>query len=144
MIDLGTTAILRGGMLRSLLRFATVGIANTALDFAVFTLLERYAGVAPGLANIVSYSCGVLFSFITNRRWTFADISGHNGALRQFALFVGVNAAGLSISTIIVVLGSNLLTPIGAKLLALPVTLAWNFTLSRLVVFAARSKVTSA
>ena len=83
------------------LKFGMVGIANTAIDLAIFSALTFAAGVAPPLANVVSYSSGVAASFWMNRRWTFRDRTVRKPSA-QLPLFVVGNLVGLALSTAIV------------------------------------------
>lgn len=77
-------------------RFCMVGIANTAVDFSVFFLLHSL-GVAYFIAQIISYSAGILNSYIFNRKWTFT-LSG-TIQLREFFRFITINGLSLMIST---------------------------------------------
>ena len=52
-------------------KFALVGVVNTVLDFALFMTLVYFAGLGPTSANIISYTCGILNSFVLNKHWTF-------------------------------------------------------------------------
>lgn len=53
-----------------MLRFATVGLANTAIDLAAFTVLLWFA-VPPLAANVGAWLVAVTFSFVANRLWSF-------------------------------------------------------------------------
>lgn len=53
----------------TLLRFAAVGVVNTLLDLGLFVLLEDDLGIV--LANFVSTSAGMTFSFVVNGLVTF-------------------------------------------------------------------------
>lgn len=77
------------------LRFCTVGLGNTAVDFTAFFLLTL-GGAAYLPAQVISYSAGVVNSFLLNRRWTFkvkrrADIF-------EAARFIIVNGISLLVS----------------------------------------------
>ena len=50
-------------------RFALVGVVNTALDLGLFLLLHDQLGIV--LANFVSTSAGMTFSFVVNGLFTF-------------------------------------------------------------------------
>lgn len=52
------------------LRFCTVGLGNTAVDFAAFFLITL-GGVPYLMAQALSYAAGVVNSYILNRTWTF-------------------------------------------------------------------------
>ncbi|MBN9218713.1 MAG: GtrA family protein [Mesorhizobium sp.] len=73
-----------------IIRFAIVGLANTAIDLAGFFLLLKLH-VPPLPANIVSWSIAVIFSFMANGFWSFE----RNHAIRlrdAFLRFVSLGA----------------------------------------------------
>lgn len=79
-----------------LLRFCTVGLGNTAVDFTVFFLLTL--GGAPFLlAQALSYGAGVVNSFIFNRKWTFRMTD--SASVAELARFLTVNGLSLLISS---------------------------------------------
>lgn len=116
----------------TLLRFAIVGAITTTVDFVFFTTLVA-ATLAPALANIFSYSCGILVSYVLNRSWTFRAKRSRVQAVK----FVVSTVTGLLISTGLVAALSTILPPIVAKILSVPVVFAWNYLTSRLWVFRA-------
>ena len=119
---------------KKLVKFGVVGVLNTAVDYAVFTL----AGLlSPNiyLAQSAGYCCGVLNSYCWNRRWTFRSEGRFLSA--ELVKFIIVNLA-----TYLASLGALWLLAdyLGinkylAKLLLIGVTLVINFALSRLWVF---------
>jgi putative flippase GtrA len=54
-------------------RFALVGIANTAVTFAVFNLCTALLHLPPAEANVIGWVAGFANSFVWNRSWTFGD-----------------------------------------------------------------------
>ena len=127
-------------LLTSLIRFSAVGLAAATLDLTLFAIFHGLFDVRPWLANTASYSFTTVFSFVLHRHWTFATRKPQAGVSHQFPRFAGVNTGGLVLSTLIVHYGSASLTPIGAKVVSLPVALAWNYTFSRLMVFVSRTR----
>jgi putative flippase GtrA len=73
---------------RTLIRFGTVGVANTAIDVALFWVLHAPLGIFA--ANFLSTSAGMTFSFLVNGRHTFgaSRLTG-----RQALLFLATNAS---------------------------------------------------
>jgi putative flippase GtrA len=112
------------------LRFAIVGAVTTTLDVVVFAGLTA-ATVAPPLANLLSYSCGILLSYVLNRSWTF----GVEGTRLQALKFVASTLTGLLVSTFLVALLITVVPAIWAKMLSVPVVFAWNYLAARLWVF---------
>lgn len=79
-----------------LLRFAAVGVTNTAVSglafWAAHTLLEPLSGAAAA-AQTLAYAVGILWSYTWNRTWTFGD----RGAVhRTLPAFVAVQLALLA------------------------------------------------
>ncbi|WP_195575767.1 GtrA family protein [Paenibacillus sp. 1001270B_150601_E10] len=86
--------------LRSFIRFGLVGVVNTGVDFAVFSLLTWWQ--TPWLiAQIVAYSCGVLNSFLMNRTWTFKQEGPWNKGLIRFIL---LNVCTLGVTSLCILL----------------------------------------
>ena len=56
-------------------KFGIVGVSNTLLFFAVYTLLLK-AGMWYLAASGIGFTVGAVNGFLLNRRWTFA---GHKG-----------------------------------------------------------------
>jgi putative flippase GtrA len=69
----------------SAVRFAIVGLANTAVGFGVIMALQFGLRVSPHLANAGGYAVGFVVSFTLNRRFTFADRGRLGPAAARFA-----------------------------------------------------------
>jgi len=124
------------------IRFGIVGIANTALDFALLFLL-----VALGLdkipANYVSTGISFIFSFFVNKSFTFKSKSGN--VKKQFALFIIITIIGLWVIQPLIITGvSALLVNTGwasaiilfvAKIIATIASLIWNYLFYSRLVF---------
>ena len=117
------------------LRFAAIGVVNTAIDFAVFAALTLILGTAPLLANLISYSCGVVTSFIGNRRITFrGDASPIRSPWLRFGAFYAANLAGLLLASALVLLLEPSLGAVLAKAVSIPLTLLFNFAFARRIL----------
>jgi putative flippase GtrA len=82
-------------------KFGTVGVANTLLTFAVFTVLVKGFGVWYVAASAIGFLVGTVNSFLLNRRWTFR---GHVGdALTPVRWFV-VQGCGLALNLALIYL----------------------------------------
>jgi putative flippase GtrA len=74
-------------------KFGLVGIINTLIDFAIYNVLFGLYGLDVRLANIVSTTCAMAFSFTANKQLVFARKSG--SILKQAITFYAVTAFGL-------------------------------------------------
>jgi putative flippase GtrA len=79
-------------MLLQFVKFGIVGVSNTLIFFAVYTLLLKVFGVWYVAASGIGFAVGAVNGFLWNRAWTF---KGHVGdALTPVRWFV-VQTAGL-------------------------------------------------
>ena len=118
------------------IKFSFVGVLNTVVDLGGYFILTRWLGMAnlEVAAKSISYSAGILNSFFWNRSWTFRSKTRFWITLLPF---VAVNLVGLAINTGVMQLGLKILgLPELISLgMATVSTLAWNFILSKFVVF---------
>jgi len=63
--------------MQQLFTYALVGILTNLTGYALYILLTHF-GCSPKLAMTALYSCGALFGFFANRRFTFRH-DGHIG-----------------------------------------------------------------
>src|SRR5580698_2621530 len=86
------TRILRMPLLLQFVKFGIVGVSNTLIAFAVYTLLLKVFGVWYVAASGIGFAIGAVNGFLWNRAWTF---KGHVGdALTPVRWFV-VQGCGL-------------------------------------------------
>jgi len=124
-----------------LARFGAVSVITTLIDFGIFNLLVIPNLLPPVPATTISYSCGIVASFVLNKRFTFRG--GRDNLAHEFGLFVGINVFGLALNNGAVALaehaagGSTLLLNL-AKLGAGALTWTLKFLTFKHWVFPAR------
>jgi putative flippase GtrA len=114
------------------IKFNLVGIVNTLVDFSVFTVLTFF-GMYYMAAQVISYSCGVVNSFVMNKYWTFGDKSTPHGY--EIFKFIAVNGVSLAVSLSILYPLKPVLGLISAKVIATLFSMMINFVGSKLWVF---------
>lgn len=82
-------------------KFGIVGISNTLITLAVYTLLLKVFGVWYVAASAVGFLVGAANGFIWNRRWTFRQHVGD--ALTPVRWFV-VQGCGLGLDLVLIYL----------------------------------------
>lgn len=107
------------------MRFALVGAAATAIQYALLVLLVRGFGMAPTPASALGFSSSAIVNYLLNYRFTFRSDRPHAPAAAKFGALAG---AGLLINTAIM----HALTSAGVEYLlaqafATAVVLCWNF-----------------
>lgn len=127
-------------------KFILVGFLNTGIDFGILNLLMWVLGIYSGawiiLLNIIAFSTATINSYFWNKFWTF-KARGNAGI--QFIQFIAVSIIGVLINTIIVFLISTYIAPVFgisqalwvnlAKVFATGISLFWNFTGYKFIVF---------
>ena len=82
-------------VLLQFVKFGIVGISNTIITFAVYTLLLKAFGVWYIAASAIGFIVGAINGFLLNRRWTFA---GHVGDSLTPVRWGVVQTCGLGIN----------------------------------------------
>ncbi len=125
-------------MKEQMLRFATVGVSNTAVDFCIYLILTRVWAFWEThylLANALAFTTAVAWSFYWNERWTFRPTvkRRHVHALRFFC--VSIVALLLTQGTLALGVRVFGLLDVIAKIGAVGISIFWSFTAHRLWTF---------
>jgi len=115
------------------LRYAVVGVSNTAISMAVYAgLLALEVGYVA--AVVVSYGAGLANGYTLNRRWTFVAGSFSIGSLSRYTT---VQATGLLLSVGLTALFVEHfgVPKLPALVLSWPPVIAVTFTATRLWAF---------
>ncbi len=127
--------------LKQFLKFNVVGILNTVIDLLVFGLFNSVFGFGDALSKTVSYSCGVLNSYLWNSRWTFKQ--EQKRTKKEFLLFVLVNLVSYGASLGILYACRawfGIENGTMRNLIATPVAVVINFIGNKLLVFRKEQK----
>ncbi len=102
------TRTARSALLVQFVKFGIVGVSNTLLTFAVYTILLKVFGVWYLAASAIGFIVGATNGFLLNRRWTFREhvgdaltpvrwavVQGGGLAMDEVLLFAFVGGAGL-------------------------------------------------
>jgi putative flippase GtrA len=85
-------------MLRQFLRYGVVGVAGTALQYAILILLVHSTPLPAVAASTAGAIAGALLNYAFNHRWAFASTRSHDHALPRFA---AVALAGIALNAIV-------------------------------------------
>src|SRR5271157_684570 len=87
--------VLNAPVVVQFVKFGIVGVSNTLLTFAVYTLLLKGFGVWYLAASAIGFVVGAVNGFLWNRRWTFR---GHVGDALTPVRWGIVQSAGLGLN----------------------------------------------
>ncbi len=116
-------------------RFALVGIANTAIDMALFAALFYWVGWGLLPAHIAAFLVAATNSYLMNKAWTFADGTRGRAAWIKGIRYVAVATVGLGLSSLTIWLAAFVVPVMVAKVLAIVASFAWNYAASATLVF---------
>jgi putative flippase GtrA len=125
----------RSQRLRRLVRFAIVGVANTAIDVSVFAILF-YGLHWPLLpAHAAGFAVAVVNSYVCNKAWTFDD--RRPSRIVDGARFLLVAICGLATGSLVIALAAEIMPVLAAKACAVAATFVVNYWASARYVFVA-------
>lgn len=91
----GAPRILRMPLILQFVKFGIVGVSNTLISFAVYTLLLKAFGVWYVAASGIGFAVGAVNGFLWNRAWTFR---GHVGDALTPVRWFTVQSCGLLVN----------------------------------------------
>jgi putative flippase GtrA len=120
---------------RNLILYGLIGITGATLDFILYIVFYKYAGIPPFIASFLSVSAGIINNFIWNVRHNF-KVSGK--MLSRFASFYFTGLSGAILSSILILMLFNGLgiDPTIAKLLTIVPVVILQFYINKHVSFA--------
>ncbi len=126
----------RAGLWTVLGRHQIASIISTAVDFATMILAVELLGRSAVGATFFGATCGAITNFQLGRHWIFE--ARHEGAAPQAARYAIVSGASAGLNALGEygahdVLGLNYLA--ARALVAVAVSLLWNFPMQRYFVF---------
>ena len=121
-------------MPKQFLTFCTIGLVNTAVDFIVFFLAIEWLTDNRIIANILAWFVAVQLSYVMNSRFTFGE-SPQQLNLKALAKFMLSGVVGLVVATVSLVVLSQFMPLMLAKLISIGIGLIFNFTLAKYFVF---------
>ena len=122
--------------MKQLLRYGAVGVVNTCVGYALFWIALRWFGLAPSIANAVSYAISLCLSFMLNRYFVFDAATPARHAAWRFALAFCI-AFSINQAILWGVLRSAWLRPEIAQLFAMVAYTIVFYLLSKFFVFRA-------
>ncbi|MBK8809010.1 MAG: GtrA family protein [Bacteroidales bacterium] len=117
------------------LKFGVVGGIGFVIDFSLTYLFKEKLKVHKYIANGVGFFVAATCNYVLNRIWTFH--SNDPEVALQFVIFLVVSIIGFGINTLFLYLFEIKfkLNFYVAKLLAIGVTMFWNFAINYLYTF---------
>jgi putative flippase GtrA len=146
--------LFHGRTFHKFVKFALVGLLNTAIDLSIFDLLILATGVATGwwpitIFKSVGFIAALWNSYELNRQWTFDGDAAPSRTRRELAAFVVITVVGFLLNVSATSFIANFTPPLGlsqvrwdnvAAIIATALNLVWNFVGYQIFVFNAKGR----
>lgn len=83
---------------KTFIKFGTVGLVGTLVDFIFYKIFISQFGLAPPTAKLISTTIAVQNNFLLNSAWTFKKRKTKNSKVAKWVLFNIVSSGGVLIS----------------------------------------------
>jgi putative flippase GtrA len=130
----------RAPVLVQFMKFGIVGVSNTLLTFAVYTLLLKVLGVWYLAASAIGFGVGAVNGFLLNRRWTFRGHVGDSLTPLRWTIVQGCGL-GLNEGLLYLLVHDARLDKLLGQALATAVVTVCTFTLNRAWTFRTHTPV---
>jgi putative flippase GtrA len=123
--------------MKQLLKFAAVGVVNTALGYAVIFACMYLADLSAVTSNVIGYAVGLIVSYVLNRSFTFRSAAPPRREIIRFvAIFLLAYLANLA-ALVLLIRHAGVHEGV-AQVIAGVVYFALSFLLNKYYVFAVR------
>ena len=122
-------------MVAKIISFGVIGLFNTVVDLAIFTFAYTVLALPLVPSNVLAWLVAVSGSYVMNSLITFRAESGRVLRRKDYFSFVASGILGVVCTTTTLVVLSNFIPVIYAKLASILAGFVVNFTMSHFVVF---------
>ncbi|MGN0634401.1 MAG: GtrA family protein [Oscillospiraceae bacterium] len=126
------------GFCTTLVAFVAFAAAVSVIELPEISLFGRTINTSVQVSNIISWVCGVIFAYVTNRIWVFSSkVSGAKAIAKECAAFCAGRLFTLVVENILLNLcvESFGIGEMVAKIIVSVVTIILNYVISKLIVF---------
>lgn len=118
------------------LRYLFVGGSSVFIEYGSFLLLVGGLKAGPVVSNAISFTVGLLYTFILHNRWTFSGQHQH-GIKRQFISYFSLAFVNLLATSLLIEwqVSSLHVNPLLAKIICMASVILWNYLLLNKVIF---------
>lgn len=119
-------------------RYISVGALSALLELALFSLTYQYLAWPLLLANSSALALALGLNFLAQKQWTFRADGKFSRQMRLYLLMQSISALINTLLVYLLIARWGWSAPL-AKVLQIGLVFVWNFSFSKLVVFARAS-----
>jgi putative flippase GtrA len=118
-----------------MISFGVIGVGNTVIDLAIFSVAYSVLAVPLVASNILAWLVAMSISYVMNTMITFRAESGRVLRRKDYFNFAASGMLGVIATTATLVMLSHFMAVILAKLASILAGFVVNFTMTHFVVF---------
>jgi putative flippase GtrA len=120
-------------MIFKFLKFGIVGLSGMVIDFSITFLLKEKLKIHRYIASSAGFTMAASSNYLFNRLWTFS--STNPKIIIEYGSFIFISLIGLAINNLFLFLFEKRFKFYTAKLLAIMITMLWNFLANYYITF---------
>lgn len=130
-----------GNIWMQVFRYLISGGLAFCVDFGVLYLLTDWLGIYYLLSSCISFSCGLVVTYLMSILWVF-DYRSQESRWKEFLIFVLIGVIGLGLTSFFMWLFT---TEMGihymiSKIITTVIVTLWNFVAKKYLLFSRRKK----
>lgn len=117
-------------------RYGFVSVVSLAVDFGGLYALTEFAGLHYLLSAAVSYSAGLVVSYLLSVLWVFPK-SRLKSRAAEFSVFVVIGLAGMGLNELLLWLLTDVLlfSYLASRLISAVIGYIWKYVLRKAILF---------
>lgn len=125
-----------GNMFVQLIRYFVSGGVAFVVDASLLYLLTEVVGLHYLLSTVISYSVGLVITYLFSILWVF-DNRSVNNKLAEFAIFATIGVMGLGLTSFFMWLFTSCFGVfyLLSKIITTIIVFIWNFVAKKLLLF---------
>jgi putative flippase GtrA len=121
--------------IKRFLKFCSVGLVNTAVDYLSFFILSSVLSVNIYISQGAAFMIATLNSYLLNRRFTFKESAPLFGKKLLFFYILNIFTMLISVLSLYILCDIFFINEFIAKIPIMPITFLINFFGNRLLIF---------
>lgn len=128
-----------GNLLVQLMRYFVSGGVAFVVDASLLYILTEWVGLHYLFSTVLSYSVGLVITYLFSILWVFDNRSVENKVL-EFSVFAAIGVMGLGLTSLFMWIFTSKLGVyyLWSKIVTTVIVFVWNFIAKKLILFRRR------
>jgi len=127
--------LLKKPVVKQLIRYLITGFTAFGIEYGLYVLLLKWAGLHYIIASVIVYAIVFWFSFIINRIWSFKSSGDIKKQFFQYGLLFCFNLVVSNIFLMQFLTDVIGIDPLISPFLKMAVVVCWNFLIYKYIIY---------